>query len=198
MNKIGIYKITNIINNNCYIGSATNLKKRWSGHKRQLKLGKHSCKHLQHAYNKYGEDSFIYSVLLFCEKENLILYEQRAINVYKPEYNILKVAGSSLGHKHSEETKLKMSLSRLGNKNRVGKLHTIETKEAISKTLIGNVRSLGNKLSNETKAKIAQAQLGKSPSKETRIKLSKAKTGTKCSEETKNNMSNAQYKRWIK
>ena len=31
-----------------------------------------------------------------------------------PEYNILKVAASRLGHKHTDETRVKMAAARLG------------------------------------------------------------------------------------
>jgi group I intron endonuclease len=78
----------------------------------------------------------------------LILREQYYIDILKPEYNILKVAGSRLGAKHSESTKQllsnafkghvfseysldKMRLaakSRVGNKTSFyGKTHIIET-----------------------------------------------------------------------
>ena len=40
--------------------------------------------------------------------------EQYYINLLKPEYNILKVAGSRLGHKHTDETRVKMAAARLG------------------------------------------------------------------------------------
>lgn len=40
----------------------------------------------------------------YCEIENLISREQHSIDSLSPGYNILKVAGSSLGFKHSEET----------------------------------------------------------------------------------------------
>lgn len=44
---------------------------------------------------------------------------------------------SSTGKKHSEETKIKMSLDRMGNKHRLGIPHSNEIKEKISKAGIG-------------------------------------------------------------
>src|SRR5690606_17084018 len=61
--------------------------------------------------------------------------EQHYMTVIKPEYNILKSAGSILGFKHSEESKLKMSNSKKGFK------HTEETKAKISKNMIHSEES---------------------------------------------------------
>ena len=33
MIKVGIYKITNMCNNKCYVGQSRNILKRWSNHK---------------------------------------------------------------------------------------------------------------------------------------------------------------------
>ena len=54
---IGIYRITNLINSKFYIGSSSNLKKRLYEHQRELNLGIHTNKHLQSAWNKYGEEN---------------------------------------------------------------------------------------------------------------------------------------------
>ena len=105
-NSSGVYKITNLINNKCYIGSAICFKKRWQ---RQYN------KHLTAAFIKYGKSNFKYEILLYCDKKNLIFFEQRAIDIYKPEYNIRQLAESNLGNKHSEETKKKISISKTGN-----------------------------------------------------------------------------------
>jgi len=44
--------------------------------------------------------------------------EQYYIDLLEPEYNILKFAGSSLGHSHSELTKKRMSEARRVNSGR--------------------------------------------------------------------------------
>ena len=54
----GIYKILNNINGKIYIGSTKNFNKRWVTHKYLLRLNKHENKHLQYAWNKYGEVHF--------------------------------------------------------------------------------------------------------------------------------------------
>ncbi|SRR5260221_12917448 len=49
-------------------------------------------------------------ILEYCEKVKAVILskEQFYLDLLKPEYNILKVAGSSLGYKHTVETILKM------------------------------------------------------------------------------------------
>jgi hypothetical protein len=52
--------------------------------------------------------------LEYCKKENVISREQYYFDFLNPEYNILKIAGSSLGYKHSLETRLKFKTRDLG------------------------------------------------------------------------------------
>ena len=59
----GIYKITNKQNDKFYIGSSTNIEMRWYAHKSYLRRNVHANQHLQNAWNKYGEDNFIFSIL---------------------------------------------------------------------------------------------------------------------------------------
>ncbi len=61
----------------------------------------------------YGFDEFILEILEYCEPSDLIKREQYYIDLLKPEYNILKFAGSSLGVKRREETKDKLKTGAL-------------------------------------------------------------------------------------
>lgn len=115
----GIYKITNTVNNKIYIGSSINIKQRIVVHLYDLKTNTHSNKYLQRTYNKYGIDSLKFEILEYTDKENLLLREQYYLDTlqsYNSEigYNLCKIAGSTLGFKHSETTKLKMSESKKG------------------------------------------------------------------------------------
>ena len=69
-----------------------------------------------HALLKYGYSKFSLEILEYCSPEIVIEREQYYIDLYKPEYNILKVAGSSLGRKTLEATKAKISAAKLGVK----------------------------------------------------------------------------------
>jgi group I intron endonuclease len=88
---IGIYRIKNIINNKCYYGSAKNIKRRWVLHKSALKHNRHENIYLQRAWNKYGEEKFIFEIIEECEIDKLLIVEQKYLNI-NPEYNIGKQA----------------------------------------------------------------------------------------------------------
>ena len=118
----GIYQITNIVDKQktIYIGSTINLKRRWKEHCNKLRRDIHDNPHLQHAWNKYGENAFEYGVLEYLgNSEELHLAEQFWMDIYRLEgrklYNCGLVARSPrLGRKHSEETKQKMSATGKG------------------------------------------------------------------------------------
>lgn len=131
MNKSGIYRITNTINGKIYIGSSVNITERWYRHKRLLRKDAHHNKHLQNAWNKYGESEFTFTIIENCEVDNLTVREQYFLNTLKPQYNICPTAGSSLGWKHSEETKRHLSKVGMGNKNRYNKNPGVHLKKAI-------------------------------------------------------------------
>lgn len=162
--KTGVYIFTNTTTGKFYIGSAANLKKREREHKQKLVNNKHCNTHLQASYNKYGISSFTFKVLLFCSKDDLLFYEQRAINLLQPDYNMCPIAGSPLGRKHTEETKKKMSLAKqgntyaIGNKNCLGYRHSSEAKAKISLSKQGLKPRLGSKVSEETKIKISETK----------------------------------------
>jgi hypothetical protein len=105
--KAGVYIILNIVNGKYYIGSAINLTNRIKKHI----TGQSSNKHLQNAINLYGLQNFALIILDICDpnKKVLLELEQLALDLWKPAYNILTTAGSSLGFKHSSETKALMS-----------------------------------------------------------------------------------------
>lgn len=188
LNKSGIYKITNVFNNKCYIGSAVDIRKRWNAHKFHLNRNIHHSIKLQRAWNKYGEENFKFEVMLFCEKEELLVKEQKQIDWFRPEYNILKIAGSCLGRKHSEETILKMSKVAKGRKQ------SPEHIEKLSKIRKGKPScTKGISLTFEHKNKLSKSQIerfkrerelgitqkGKKMSKEACEKMSKSKKGKK-------------------
>lgn len=131
-NTSGIYMIWSSVNNKEYIGSAINLRRRKNEHFKDLKRNKHYNPRLQNHFNKYGEDVFTFGIIKFCIKEKLIEREQFSINLLHPEFNICQTAGSSLGVKNSEKTKLKRIISRkIYNKTSEG----IQYLQSISKPI---------------------------------------------------------------
>jgi len=83
-NIMGIYQITNMVNNKFYIGSSIDIPKRWKQHTSDLKKNKHTNKHLQFAWNKYTEKNFNFQILeLVLDEDSLKLIEQKWINKTK-------------------------------------------------------------------------------------------------------------------
>jgi group I intron endonuclease len=118
----GIYLIINLFNNKFYVGSAKNLWERKLNHFRELKNNKHKNIYLQNSYNKHGLQYFIMTLIeQIDDKDDLIKREQYWIDTLEAcnkdiAYNICPNAESKLGHKHSLETKNKMSKSMQGIK----------------------------------------------------------------------------------
>lgn len=184
----GIYRIKNIINNKSYVGQSKNLLDRKKQHFYYLRKNKHKNRHLQNAYNKYGEENFVFEILLICEEENITYYEQKCVDIFKPEYNIRKeCVNSNDGIKFSDESKKRMSDSKKG---KPGKKHSEETKKRMSEDRKGERGSFyGRHHTQETKEKISFAHSKENLSDETIQKLSDAKKGKKMSKEFREKMS---------
>lgn len=57
---------------------------------------------------KYGYSKFKLEILEYCDPKVNSKRESYYMDYLKPEYNVLKVAYSSLGYKHSEEALVKI------------------------------------------------------------------------------------------
>ena len=195
----GIYEILNTVNGKRYIGSAVNLTRRRREHWAELKRNDHHCKHLQFAWNKYGLAAFEFNPILICAVDNLIMYEQICIDGGHPEYNKCRTAGSTLGVKHTAETRAKLSIARMGNTNCVGHVLTADHRANLAKARKGRRPALGMKHTSAARARISAAlrlrprkpasqtqkdkqsvaMMGHTTSAATREKLSKARIGNK-------------------
>lgn len=162
----GIYQIRNLINSHIYIGSSCDLNLRQKDHFRHLRYGTHHNKYLQNAYNKYGEDQFVFEILEYCDKNELIIREQWYIDSWNPEYNLCPTAASPLGFKHSDETKNLLRELKLGLPSFFkGKKHTTETKNRMSENhanVSGDKNPMfGKHLSNKSKEKLSKSRIGR-------------------------------------
>lgn len=138
-NKSGIYCIKNKINGKLYIGSSSNIHKRFISHKHGLRKNKHHNKPLQHSFNKHGIDIFDFIVLEYCdveklkEKEQLLLdkYFDTGIlyNTFRDAYVLRKENHPMYNKHHSEESINKIRKARSKQTIR----HSNETKDKISK-----------------------------------------------------------------
>lgn len=182
----GVYQIVNTTNGKRYVGSAVRIEKRWEEHRRDLRKEKHHSVSLQRAWRKYGAPAFEFSVLEFCDKASLILVEQRHIDE-RAEYNICRVAGSSLGIKHSAEVLARMkaaqakraSMPGYVNPNK-GRKYPPEICERMAAPKRGRKRPprpLEWCLKISEAKKGTRVNIGRVPSEETRRKLSDALRG---------------------
>ena len=169
----GIYKIQSKRKpERIYIGSAIDIHVRWKLHLRRLQLNKHENSKLQNHYNKYGKEDFVFSILIGCDKQDLICTEQFYIDAYNPFFNICKKAGSCLGVKHSSETRKKVSDATKGEKHpNYGKHLSEETRKRISEG------HKGKKQSPEHTAKSAASRRGIKRPQHERDKISQACKG---------------------
>lgn len=85
----GIYCIQNLITNDLYIGSSTNIGNRKTKHESLLKNNKHDNHLLQSAVNQYGIENFKTGVLEYTT-ENLKEKEQYYLDLLNPIYNITR------------------------------------------------------------------------------------------------------------
>ena len=173
----GIYKIEHNDSGLFYIGSTTkSFKQRWKTHKTELNQNIHGNKHLQNAWNKYGNKRFSFEILEIVEEPDKVLeHEQKWLDKHwgrQNLYNILPTAGSPKGRVVSEETKQKLR-ENAGRKS--GFVVQENTKELLSELNSGsNHPNFGKPRSEETKQRIAEPQKGRVFTEEHRRKLSEA------------------------
>ncbi len=130
LSQIGIYKITSIIDNKVYIGSATSTKavskthkgfySRFKNHVNTLDSNNHRNNHLQNAWNLYGSDNFIFEIIEFCSKEQSDEREIFWIDFYdacneEKGYNYIRQSLKNY-NSTSELTRKKISESLKGHK----------------------------------------------------------------------------------
>lgn len=159
MRIMAIYGIVNPINRKIYVGSSVNIRTRMFRHLNLLNLNCHQNEHLQNAWNKYEID-FEFIILEIVEnKATLLKREQFWIDLTKSYdkdygYNKQMVAGSPLGTKDSEATKLKKSQWQIGRK--------LPEETKIRQSVAGK----GKTKSDNHRKKLSEANLGKTQSKE--------------------------------
>ena len=138
--QMGIYRITNTIDDMSYIGkTSVNFGDRWDCHRALLRSGKHSNSPLQEAWNKYGEGSFEFAIVEVVDSaDKLNDLEIKYISDYRSvgkSYNLHDGGDSCymLGRHLSDEAKRK-----IGEKNRIN--------------------MTGRKLSEGTRKKMSESQ----------------------------------------
>ena len=157
--KPGIYQICNTVNNKRYIGSSLSVRRRFTQHLNLLRNNKHHSKHLQNAWNKYGEDSFTFEGLEYCDPDKLLKLEHDYIVKYKTTdrdfgYNITedvehvaviakedrqRISKSLKGRKWTEEQRQKFIKAKTGKKLK----NSSETKKKQFRDGVVNIIRMG-------------------------------------------------------
>lgn len=180
--KTGIYMWTHNLSGKIYIGSAIDLSQRLSTYFSVSSL-KRDDNYICRALLNHTHSAFSLSILKYIdilkldkkEAQKLILQSEQfyldlIFSLDKPNtYNILKMAGSPIGYKHTEEALAKFSGE---NHHLFGKSRLPETIVKISNAMTGKTHSA------ETKALIGKVHKGKCLSEETKALMSLAKNKT--------------------
>lgn len=172
----GIYEIVNLKTGRRYIGSTARLSIRFLQHRSKLRQGTHDNTLLQAAWNKHGEASFVYRTLELCAEDQLLIVEQRWLDLIQgngeKHYNIAPFANSGAkGRSPSAETRAKQSASvkaTYDTEKRAKHSMLIKERHAQLGYSAKNgeaIRDAWEKLTDEEKAKniAARAAWGKTP-----------------------------------
>ena len=92
----GVYKITNTVTGDFYVGSSKNVKQRWAVHKCQSTWKNHPNSPLYLDMKKYSVDKFELQILEETESERLKETEQQFIETLKPTYNNYNANGLNI------------------------------------------------------------------------------------------------------
>ena len=136
----GIYKITNLIDNKCYVGQSVNIEYRWKEHIRTSKNKKrHNYNfHLYKSFRKYGTENFKFEILeLVPNKNDLTKKEQFYYDMYKPEYSLMQPQDTLSNNRKNKVYKIDMdtleilytyeSATEAGIKNNINHSHISST-----------------------------------------------------------------------
>lgn len=137
---IGVYKITNNITGQFYIGQSIDIMRRWTEHKTPKAYGNDR---LHNDMKEYGLSNFKLEVIEECEKEKLLERERYYIRTLDPYYNVI-------GKHLTDETKAKVS----EGMKRAWLSFSDEHKNRIYKNLTGHKK--GYVMSEETRRKISK------------------------------------------
>jgi len=162
------YKILNHVSNTFYIGSSTNLYRRWEQHKTDLNGKRHKNKQLQASWDKHGADAFVFIRLeVFANNEDMHKSETALINHHIKNplccNTALHALYPMLGKTHTEKTKALMSkkVQTALSEGRGGKFIPNEkTRQKMSESLKGNTCAKGYKRTDAEKEAIRQRTLG--------------------------------------
>ena len=139
-NLVGIYSIFNVANGKKYIGSSKDIYNRWHEHLHLLRHNRSHNNHLQAAFNKYGEDNFVFNILEFCKEDERFDREQYYIDFMMPEYNFSLNVLANIDREISEKQRKQISET-LKKKYASGKLTTYIRKDISVNNFVYNIET---------------------------------------------------------
>lgn len=151
--KFGIYCIVNVLSGDVYVGqTCESFLRRYWHHRWKLRKGSHDNQHLQHAWNIYGEDNFLFIPVKITDNPDLLDgLEIEYINIYRELnhcYNIIDGGNCSRrGIPLSEEHKRK--IAEKNRKNMLGRKASEETKRKMSEIRKGKIIKTSSLILNE-------------------------------------------------
>ncbi len=106
----GVYILRNKVNLKCYVGSSVYLYTRIADYYYNNENHGKISVIISRALTKYTHSNFKLVAFLVSSTDSkyILFLEQLVIDIIQPEYNILRVAGSPIGFKHSLESKEKI------------------------------------------------------------------------------------------
>lgn len=212
-NTCGIYCFIHRDTGRCYVGSSTNVARRFRSHVSDIK--KCGTSFFHRSARELGIESFDFELVERCDKSNLLEKEKFWISFFdciKKGFNTSpnpfahypdsvseitrkRISESLKGRKATLEQRIARSIARKGFKHsletrlKIANAHkftSVETRAKLSEASKGNKgRGKGNPFTPEHRANLSRACTGRKLSEETKRKLSGIKKGIPLSEETK-------------
>lgn len=205
--KAGIYKFTQKESGKIYIGSAVDLSERLRQYYSITRLNRNKNQYIRNALLTHGHSKFSLEIVEYIDISNLSKKEARLLILKREQYfldlifkevepntyNILKIAGSSLGYDHSEEVRAKIRealsdpiVRAKMSEGKKGALNPMFNKEVTPETRAKMSANISEALSDpEIRAKKSIAisgakhpNFGKVASAETKAKMSAAQGTT--------------------
>ena len=126
MKIIGIYKITNTITGDFYIGSSKNVKQRWAQHKKPSTWNRCPNNPMYLDMRKYGTDKFVFEVLAEVEEDSLKETEQKFIETFKPTYNSNRAKGLDIERQKETQKKAQKKYEKTNKRKKAKKEYNKE------------------------------------------------------------------------
>ena len=125
-----VYKITNTVTNDFYIGSSKNVKHRWVCHKSQYTWSKCPNNPMYLDMKKYGVDKFAFEILEVVEPDSLKEMEQQFIETLKPTYNSNRANGLDIERQKEAQKKASRKYEKTEKRKKAKKEYNKEYKKS--------------------------------------------------------------------